>query len=83
VSEPAEVVSIHEQLNLLEGFPIAKGKTRFSLVNDKRQVTDKVFKRDDFVSFSGKGRVKALHLDSVGTEEVATFIVEVLSVKLT
>jgi hypothetical protein len=95
VSEPAEdlprdewdsqnaVVPIHEQLNLLEGFPIAKGKTRFSLVSDKRLVTDRELKYNDFGEGNFKYRVKGVQMVEVGGELVGVYILEILSAELT
>lgn len=79
----AQVVPIRdgEQL-ILSGFPIAKGKTRFSVTNDKRLVTDRELAYNDHGEGTFSYRVKGLQMVEIGGELVGVFVLEVLSAEL-
>lgn len=78
----AEVVPINGEQMILNGFPIQAGKTRFSLTNDKRQVTDKELAYNDFVEGTFSARVKGVQMVEVSGELVGVFILEVLKAEI-
>ena len=81
MSETNVVPITHEQL-IIEGFPIDRRNTRFSLSNDKRLATDKLLSYDQHVTGTFSARVKGLHYVESGGDLVGVFIIEVLEAEL-
>lgn len=70
-----------EQL-ILDGFPVIRGNTRFSLTNDKKLITDRVLAYNDHIEGTFSGRVRGVIHTESGGELIATFLIEVLEAEL-
>lgn len=80
MSEPATVTPLHAEQLQIDGFPVLRGRTLFSLRGVKKHPTDKVLAHKQNISGTFKGRVVAAHFDEIGNDLHAEWIVEVLEV---